>query len=177
MSTSTHSTLAVSSLVLVGLAGCVVQPTAPAAGPKTFALHATVTPDNKCTVEALGRTYTSIGQVRGAVLPTFSGSLENDGYHAIGCWVANADGTDGELVVTFSGNSFQQPFPTGTFEPIFEPPFGSAEKLVSVSFRASIFPNEKLRTNNGSGGTVVVESAPSGARTIRVDVMAIKYQT
>ena len=177
MKMRTVSAFAVSSFVLFAFAGCVVQPTDPAAAPETFALRATVTPDNKCTVEALGRTYTSIGQVRGAVLPTFSGSLENDGYHAIGCWVANADGTDGELVITFSGNSFQQPFPTGTFEPIFEPPFGSTEKLVSVSFRSSFFPNEKLRTNNGSGGSVVVESSPSGARTIRVDVMTIKYQT
>jgi len=168
--------LSAASLVLLVFVGCVVEPTA-APPLETFALRATVTPDNKCTVEALGRTYTSVGMVRGAVLPDFSGSLENDGYHAIGCWVSNADGTDGDLIVTFSGNSFQQPFPTGTFEPIFEPPFGSTEKLVSVSFRASFFPNEKLRTNNGSAGSVVVESASSGARTIHVDVMAIKYQT
>jgi hypothetical protein len=177
MSTRIPTTAAASLFVVLGLTGCVVQPTDPAVAPATVAIHATVTPDNHCTVEALGRTYTSIGQVRGAVLPTFSGSLENDGYHAIGCWVANADGTDGELVVTFSGNSFQQPFPTGTFAPIFEPPFGSTDKLVSVSFRSSFFPNEKLRTIDGSGGSVVVESAPSGARTIRVDVMAIKYET
>jgi hypothetical protein len=160
---------------LLTLGGCVVEPTTPASL-DTFPLRATVTPDNKCTVEALGRTYTSVGMVRGAVLPEFSGSLDNDGYHAIGCWVANADGTDGDLIVTFSGNSLNQPFPTGTFTPIFEPPFGSAEKLVSVSFFASFFPNEKLRTNNGSAGSVVVDSAPSGARTIHVDVMAIKYQ-
>jgi hypothetical protein len=169
------SAFSAASFVLLGVCGCVVEPTV-APPLDTFALHATVTPDNKCTVEALGRTYTSIGQVRGAVLPTFSGSLENEGYHAIGCWVANADGTDGDLIVTFSGNSFQQPFPTGTFEPMFEAPFGSTLKLVSVSFRASFFPNEKLRTNDGSEGSVVVESALSGARTIHVDVMAIKYQ-
>ena len=55
--------------------------------------------------------------VRGAVLPDFSGSLDNDGYHAIGCWVSNADGSDGDLIVTFSIH--RQPFPAGTIRANF----------------------------------------------------------
>lgn len=158
---------------VVSLAGCKKEPVAPVQV-ETLPLRATVTPDNHCTVEALGRTYTSIGQVRGAVLPNFAGTLDSDGWHAIGCWVSNVDGTDGELVLTFSGNSFQQPFATGTFEPRYEAPWGSSDKLVNVSFRASYLGNEMLKTVNESPGSVVVESAPNGSRTIRVDVGTVK---
>lgn len=160
---------------MIGLAACVKVPTENAQV-ETFPLRATITPDNHCTVEALGKTYTSIGQVRGAVLPTFTGSLESDGWHAVGCWVSNVDGSDGDFVVTFSGNSFQQPFATGSFTPTFEPPFGGTEKIVSVSFRASTYGAEKLKTIQESTGAVTVESSPTGARTIRVDVTATKYQ-
>lgn len=166
----------ITGAALVAIAACVKVPTeVPAA--EQFPLRATVTPDNHCTVEALGKTYTSIGQVRGAVLPMFTGDLDNAGYHAIGCWVANVDGTsDGDLIITFSGNSYGQPFPTGTFKPILDPPYGSDEKIVTVSFRSSSYNAEKLKTVNESTGAVTVESAPSGARTIKVDVSAVKYQ-
>ena len=79
-------------LCAVALAGCVKVPTAVPDAPE-FQLRATVTPDNHCTVEALGQTYKSIGQVRGAQLPDFKGDFVNAGYHAIGCWVANVDGS------------------------------------------------------------------------------------
>ena len=84
---------------LLGLAACVKVPTAPVQV-ETFPLRATVTPDNHCTVDALGKTYTSIGQVRGAVLPNFTGDVQNEGLHAIGCWVSNVDGSDGDLIIT-----------------------------------------------------------------------------
>jgi len=163
------------TLAILVTAGCVKEPSAPVSF-EAFPLRATVTPDNHCTVEAWGRTYTSIGQVRGAVLPTFSGTLESDGYHAIGCWVSHSDGTDGELVVTFSGNSYQLPFPTGSFRPVLDPPYGSTEKIVSVSFSASFLPTVKLRTVDESSGAVTVESDATGARTIRVDVTALRWE-
>jgi hypothetical protein len=167
--------MSVAAAALLGLPACVKVPTAPV-HVETFPLRATVTPDNHCNVDALGKTYTSIGQVRGAVLPNFTGDLQSDGYHAIGCWVSNVDGSDGDLIITFSGNSYQQPFPTGSFVPVFEPPFGSTEKIVSVSFHSSSYGPEKLQTIDTSTGAVTVESAPTGARTIRVDVTAMKYQ-
>lgn len=172
-----HTILAalVGTAAIVGLAACVQVPT-DAPQVETFPLRATITPDNHCTVEALGKTYTSIGQVRGAVLPSFTGSLESDGWHAVGCWVSNVDGSDGDLVITFSGNSFQQPFATGSFTPTFDPPFGGTEKIASVSFRASTYGAEKLKTIQESTGAVTVESSATGARTIRVDVTATKYQ-
>jgi hypothetical protein len=154
--------------------GCVQDLSAPTP-PETIPLRATITADNTCTVETLGRTYTSIGQLRGATLPTFSGALENDGWHAIGCWVAMSDGTDGDLVLTFSGNSYQKPFEPGAYTPRFEPPYGSSEKLVSVSFRSVAQQGFRLKTVDESTGGVTIEGTLSGGKTIRVDVGAIKY--
>jgi hypothetical protein len=168
--------IALSSIAtILVVAGCVKETTAPVQL-ESFPLRATITPDNRCTVEALGKTYTSVGQVRGAVLPGFSGTLVNTGYHSVGCWVAAPDGSDGDLVVLFTGDSYQKQFETGTFEPRFEPPFGTTNKFVSVSFTAAILPNERLATVDQSTGTVVVDSNSSGDRTVRVDVTAIKYQ-
>ncbi len=163
----------IATILVVG--GCIKETTAPVRL-ESFPLRATITPDNRCMVSALGKTYTSIGQVRGVVLPAFSGTLENAGYHAVGCWVAAPDGSDGDLVILFSGDSYQKQFATGTFQPRFEPPFGTTDKIVSVSFRAAILPNERLATVDQSTGAVVVDSNSSGNRTIRVDVTAIKYQ-
>jgi hypothetical protein len=169
-------TLTSIAVVAVAVGACVKVPTAVPDAPE-FPLRATVTPDNHCTVEALGTKYTSVGQVRGAVLPTFTGDLDNAGYHAIGCWVQNVDGSsDGDLIITFAGNSYQQPFPTGSFRPILDPPFGGTENIVSVSFHSSSYGAEKLKTVDESTGAVTVESSPTGARTIKVDVTAVKYQ-
>lgn len=164
------------SLFAIAIAGCVKVPTAVPDAPE-FPLRATVTPDNHCSVEALGVTYTSVGMVRGAVLPNFMGDLVSEGYHAIGCWVANVDGSsDGDLIITFSGNSYQQPFPTGSFKVILDPPFGGTEKIATVSFRSSSYGKEQLKTVNESTGAVTVESSPTGARTVHVDVTAVKFQ-
>lgn len=162
---------AISALVSTGCVQDLSGPTPP----EMIPLRATITPDNRCTVETLGRTFTSIGQVRGAVLPTFSGSLVSDGFHGVGCWVAMPDGTDGDFVLTFSGNSFQKPFEPGNYLPRFEPPYGSAEKLVSVTFRTVVLPNQRLKTIDQSTGAVTIETAPNGTKTIRVDVSVIKY--
>lgn len=169
--------IALSSIAAVLVATGCVQDLSEPKPLETVSLRATITSDNHCTVETTGRTYTSIGQVRGVTLPTFSGALENEGWHALGCWVAMSDGTDGELVLTFSGNSFQKPFEPGSYSLRFEPPYGSAEKLVSVSFRSVAFGNMKLRTIDQSTGGVTVEGQLDGAKTVRVDVTAIKYET
>lgn len=167
--------IALSSIAAaLALAGCVQDLSAPTP-PETFPLRATVTADNRCTVEVLGRTYTSIGQVVGATLPTFSGSLVNDGWHAIGCWVSNTDGTDGSLILTFSGDSYQKPFEPGTYMPRFEAPYGSSGKLVSLTFRMAVLGNQRLRTINESTGSVTIEGPLSGDKTIRVDVSVVKY--
>ena len=167
--------IALSSIAAaLALTGCVQDLSAPAP-PETFPLRATVTADNTCTVEVLGRTYTSIGQVVGATLPTFSGSLENDGWHAVGCWVVNVDGTDGALILTFSGDSYQKPFEPGTYMPRFEAPYGSSEKLVSLTFRMAFLQDQRLRTTNESTGSVTIEGPVSGNRKISVDVSVVKY--
>ncbi|HYN81489.1 MAG TPA: hypothetical protein VES88_08305 [Gemmatimonadaceae bacterium] len=155
--------------------GCIQDLSGPPAV-ETIPLRATITPDNRCTVETLGRTYTSIGHVRGATPPTFTGTLENSGFHAVGCWVAMSDGTDGDFVLLFSGDSFQKPFEVGSYLPRFEPPYGSSEKLVSVSFQTVALPDHRLKTVDQSTGAVTIEAAPGGGRIIRVDVSVIKYE-
>ena len=159
---------------LVGT-GCVQDLSGPTP-PEMIPLRATITPDNRCTVETLGRTFTSIGQVRGAVLPTFSGTLASEGFHGVGCWVAMPDGTDGDFQLTFSGDSFQKPFEPGSYLPRFEPPYGSSEKLVSVTFRTMALPDHRLKTIDQSKGSVTIESGPGGAKTIRVDVTVFQYE-
>ncbi len=86
-----------------------------------------------------------------------------------------ADGTDGDFVLTFSGDSFQKAFEVGSYQPRFEPPYGSAEKLVSVTFRTVALPNQRLRTIDQSTGAVTIEAGSNGAKTIRVDLSVIKY--
>lgn len=159
----------------LAVAGCAREPAAPVQL-ATVPLRATVTADNHCTVEAYGKTYTSVGQVRGALLPSFTGTENNAGLHAIGCWVSLPDGSDGELVVIFSGNSYQLPFSTGTFQPRYEAPYGTNDMIATVSFRSALHPHEKLVTIDQSTGTVIVDAAPDGARTIRLDVTAYQYQ-
>ena len=82
----------------------------------------------------------------------------------------------GDFVLTFSGNSFQKPFELGSYLPRFEPPYGSSEKLVSVTFRTQALPDHRLKTIDQSTGAVTIETGPGGAKTIRVDVSVIKYE-
>jgi len=159
------------------LAGCAQKDTtAPAAPLQTMSFRATITSDNKCTVETLGQTYTSVGQVRGVVLPAFSGTLDNAGYHAVGCWVGTPDGVGGDLAVLFEGDSRGKPFDTGTFQPKFEPTFGGSEKNVSISFFSTALTGGRLATVDTSTGSVVVTSDAAGNRTVKVDVSVIKYE-
>jgi hypothetical protein len=168
----------ISSAAVFALTSCVkVSTTEPAQEPEFVTIRATVTSDNHCNVEALGLSYQSIGNVSGATPPMFVGTLDNAGYHAIGCWMYGPNGSDGVLTITFPGNSLNQPFRTGTFKPVFEPPFGSSDDVASVTFRSSSYNAEMLRTVGTSTGTVTVTASPSGARTIVVDVTAIRYQT
>jgi len=167
--------LALSSIAVALVAtGCVQDLSAPTPA-ETFPFRATVTADGTCTVQTLGRTYTSVGQVVGASLPTFSGVLENDGYHAIGCWVLADDGTDGSLILTFAGGSVGKPFEPGTYMPRFEAPYGYNDKLVSMTFRLSALPNQRLRTIDQSVGSVTIDGLLEGPKTIRVDVTVVKY--
>lgn len=161
---------------LIVLAGCAQKDAVAPALPQTLSFRATITPDNKCTVEALGRTYTSVGQVRGVVLPSFSGTLDNAGYHAVGCWVGAPDGSGGDLAVLFEGDSRGKPFDTGTFQPKFEPTFGGSDKNVSISFFSTALTGGRLATIDQSTGSVVVTSDAAGNRTVKVDVSVIKYE-
>jgi len=167
--------LALTPIVLLSLAACVKVPTEHTTTVEMVPLHAVISSDNRCTVQALGKTFVSVGQVQGAQLPAFTGTLLNDGYHSITCWVGSTDGSDGSIIVTFSGNSYQKPFPTGSFRPLFEPPWGVADKYAGVLFSSSVLKAEQLRTVDESTGTITVDATPSGL-TVTVDVTAMRYQ-
>jgi hypothetical protein len=167
--------LIVASIAFAGLTACVkVLPTDSGdAGVETVQLRATITPDNHCTVDIQGKTYSSVGQVRGATLPSFVG-VTNEAYHEVACWVGNVDGSDGNIAVSFSGNSFQKPFAVGTFLQRFEAPAATDDKFATVTFQGSVFPGRLFRTDDNGAGTVVVESGANGERTIHIDVVATK---
>lgn len=159
---------------LAGLTACVkVLPTDSDPGVQTAQLRATITPDNRCTVELDGKTYQSVGQVRGATLPAFVGAT-NLGYHEVACWVGNVDGSDGSISISFSGNSFNKPFAVGSFLPRYEAPSSTDDHFATVTFQGSGYPGRLFRTDDSATGVITVESAANGDRTIRVDVTATK---
>jgi hypothetical protein len=166
---------ALTPIVLLGMAACVKIPTEHTTAVEMVPLHAVITSDNRCTVQALGNTFVSVGQLQGAQLPAFTGTLKNDGYHSITCWVGGPNGSDGNIIVTFSGNSYQKPFPTGTFRPLFEPPWGVSEPYAGVLFMTSVLTGEQLRTIDESSGSITVQTTSSGT-TITIDVTAMRYQ-
>jgi hypothetical protein len=68
-----------------------------------------------------------------------------------------------------------KPFEPGTYMPRFEAPYGSSEKLVSLTFYLQFLPNQRLRTINESSGSVTIEGPLTGAKTIHIDVGVVKY--
>jgi hypothetical protein len=162
--------------LFAGLTACVkVLPTDTGSGVETVQLRATITADNRCTVDVEGKTYQSTGQVRGATLPAFVGAT-NLGYHEVACWVGNLDGSDGSISISFSGNSFNKPFAVGSFLPRYEAPAATDDHFATVTFQGSSFPGRLFRTDDSATGVISVSGSPDGAKTITVDVTARKLQ-
>lgn len=161
----THFTLPAALFVT---AACVEQASAPIELPK-HRLTATVTSDNHCTVNVMGKTYSSIGQVRGDVPSQFIGTIPDESYHGFGCWVSTDDG-DGDLIVIFSGNNLGKPLEVGQYAVQFNVYDETPRHIAAVNFRPSSLGGERLRTRDNSVGTVTVSAAPDGGRTITVDV-------
>ena len=158
--------------ILLG-ASCVEQTSAPIDVP-TYRLTATVTEDNHCTVNVMDKTYSSIGQVRGDTPSKFVGTVAEKTYHGFGCWVKAADG-DGDLVVLFSGNNFGKPLAAGTYPLSLEILDNTPLNKASVNFRPSELGGDKLRTKDGSVGSVTVVETPNGGRTITLDVEVVRW--
>ena len=161
------------SAVIGGL-GC-AKPSEPVEAP-TFRLTATITEDNHCTVNVLGKTYSSIGQVRGDVPSQFIGTVPDKSYHGFGCWVKTADG-DGDLVVLFAGNHLGKPLDTGTYPPKLNILDDTPLHTAAVNFRPSEFGGDKLRTKDTSTGNVRVEEVPGGGRRVIIDVDLVRWTT
>ncbi len=142
--------------------------------PPVLRVTATVTEDNKCTVSAMGKTYSSSDQIRGDKPAKFVGTVADRSYHGFGC-VVHADGVPGDIIVLFSGNNFGKPLAPGTYPLSLEILDGTRPKVASVIFDSQDYGPFKLRTADGAGGTVTVTETASGGRKITVDVDMIQW--
>lgn len=154
-------------------AGCAADAVAPAAN-RTFPLTATVTASNGCAVTLMGKNYQSAGKVRGDVPAKFIGTIADKSHHGFGCIVDNPGG-EGDLIIIFSGNHFQQPLSVGTYQLATEILDGTPAMRANVSFRSSTIEADRLATFDGARGSVVVDSTADGGRRIRADVDVFLY--
>lgn len=172
---SMRYTILALSAASLGILGCTGDTTAP--DPEVFHLSATVTASNTCAVTAMDKQYSSVNQVRGDLPDKFVGTVAGASYHGFGCWVASNStaGEDGDLIVLFSGNHLGKPLEPGTYGLVHEvyddTPIGKA----AVTFRLST-QDAKLRTIDTSSGNVIVEVAPDGGRTVRVEADVIEWK-
>lgn len=142
----------------------------------SFRLTATITEDNRCTVNVMGRTYVSEFQVRGDLPAKFIGTLANESYHGFGCWVGTGDpAIDGDLVVLFAGNNLGKPLAPGTYSLGFDIFDNTPAGVSSVNFRPSELGGHRLRSKDGLPGTVTVEETPTGGRKITVDAEVVRW--
>ena len=142
--------------------------------PPKFRVTATVTDDNKCMVSAMGKTYSSSGQVRGDLPSKFVGTVADKSYHGFGCAVQTTGG-DGDIVVLFSGNNLGKPLEPGVYPISLDIFDNTPPGRASVSFNSSDYGPFKLRAKDGAPGTVTVEETLDGGRRIIVDVEMIQF--
>jgi|SRR5687768_4455636 len=165
-----HSILAIPALLI---ASACVEVTTPEPAAKVR-LTASITDTNTCTVNLLGKTYSSANNVAGDLPSRFVGTVRDASYHGFGCWVGTSDG-DGTIVVLFSGNNFGKPLEVGTYKVGLEVLDDTPAHVASVSFGGSHFGGHKMRTTDDSAGTVIVEATPSGGRRITIDVEVVRW--
>lgn len=164
------------TIVLAGLllaaAGC-KEAAAPIEPPK-FRVTATINEDNTCTVSAMGKTYTSQGRIRGDKPAQFIGTMSDLKYHGFGCEVASS-GTEGDIIVLFSGNNLGKPLEPGVYPLNLQILDETPPHIASVIFNSADYGPFKLRTRDGAPGTVTVEETPTGGRRIIVDVETVQW--
>ena len=158
--------------LLAALTGC--QETAAPIDPPKFRVTATITEDNTCTVSAMGKTYTSQGRIRGDKPAQFVGTMADLQYHGFGCEVASS-GTEGDIIVLFSGNNLGKPLEPGVYPLNLQILDETPAHIASVIFNSDDYGPFKLRTRDGAPGTVTVEQTPTGGRRIIVDVETVQW--
>ena len=166
-----HQLLALSAIVFAA-ASC-KEASAPIDPPR-FRVTAVVTDDNKCTVSAMDKTYSSSGQIRGDQPSQFVGTVADKSYHGFGC-VVLAPGTDGDIIVLFSGNNVGKPLDPGVYPLSQEIVDNTPAGVASVRFNSSDYGPFKLRTRDGAPGSVTVEVTANGGRRIIVDVETVQF--
>ncbi len=170
------------ALALISVASACknADPTTPVA-PPTFHVTATVTGSNTCTVNAVDHTYGSIGQIAGDTPAKFIGTLDKN-YHGLSCWVSvdggvTKNGGDGFLNIIFSGNNLGKPLDVGTYGLRLEILDNTPPMTATIRFHPSSLGGDELRPLDNAQGSITVDSAANGARTIHVDLQAVRYST
>ncbi|MBA3727385.1 MAG: hypothetical protein H0W86_13375 [Armatimonadetes bacterium] len=147
----------------------------------TIRLVANVTGSNTCSVNTLGTSYGSIGQIRGDVPTKFVGTLPNKGYHGFTCWVSTdggvtANGDNGFINVIFSGNTYGKPLDVGTYALRFEILDDSPPMTATIRFHPASMNNDELRPLDNTVGNIVVDSTASGVRNVHIDLEAVRWR-
>lgn len=160
------------SIAILAATGCTES--TPLEPVPTLHLSASISGTGECSVSTLNKNYVSFGNQRGDIGAKFVGTVPQDSYHGVGCWVGTAGG-DGDLIIIFSGNTLGKPLDVGTYQLNREILDGLPPMHANVTFRNSDMPGDKLVTLDNSVGSVVVDSTASGARIIRADVEVTRW--
>ncbi|MEO5904326.1 MAG: hypothetical protein ABIQ55_09965 [Gemmatimonadaceae bacterium] len=164
--------------VALAAAGCKTDSTTPEA-PVTFRVTATITGTNTCAVNALEKSYGSIGQIAGDKPTKFVGTLDKN-YHGLSCWVSadggvTTTGGDGFFNIIFSGNTLGKPLAVGTYGLRFEIFDGTPLMMATIRFGSSSIGGDELRPLDNAQGAITVDSTANGTRNIHVDLQAVRY--
>lgn len=162
--------------VLAVVAGCVEPTAAPA--PQTFHLSATLSGANGCTVNAPDNVYYSTGLFFGDQPKKFVSTFDKN-YHGFGCWVAVDGHSEAQgaanLYVVFSGNTFGKPLAVGTYGVRFEVLDDTPAQMATIRFQSLNLGNDELRPLDNAAGSIVVDSASDGTRSVHIDLQVIRY--
>jgi hypothetical protein len=165
--------------LLVAASACKIESTTQPVDVPLYHVVATVTGSNTCAVSAMDKTYGSIGQVAGDVPSKFIGTLDKN-YHGLSCWVSvdggnTKNGGDAFINIIFSGNNFGKPLAVGTYKLTWLVLDETPPMTATIRFHPSDLDGDELRPLDNAVGSIVVDSAANGARTIHVDLQAIRY--
>ena len=164
------------TLVVLVAAACAKEPTAPA---NTFHISATLSGANGCTVSAPDTVYRSAGLFSGDQPKKFVSTFDNY-YHGFWCWVSVDGGVSekagaGNIYVVFSGNTFGKPLAVGNYGVRFDILDTTPPMMASIRFQALNLNGDEYRPVDNAPGSIVVDSASDGTRTVHINLDVVRY--
>jgi hypothetical protein len=157
-------------------AACAKEPTAPA---PAFHITATISGSNGCTVNAPDAIYSSSGVFNGDQPKKFVSTYDKN-YHGFWCWVSVDGGASerlgaGNFFLAFSGNTLGKPLAVGKYGISFDMLDDTPPMTASVRFQTLNLNGDEYRALDNAAGSVVVDSAADGTRTVHVDLQVVRY--